>query len=213
MNLSGEYRLTAPPAQVWAALHDPETLRACIPGCEELHPDGRGRVAVRVGPVATTFDGRLVVSRSSPPARWTVSVTAHSPTAGHLDGEVAVALAAEGDHTVVGLRGTVQPGGRLASVGEGVLRSALTQWTADLFALLAARLRQAEVPQDRTEPPPRPPVVAVQPVAPAPPRPAVLPPTRIEFQGPSERTKTWVLIVGTAIWAVIAFLLLWPRGG
>ncbi|MGE5505917.1 MAG: CoxG family protein [Actinomycetota bacterium] len=214
MNVSGEYRLDAPRGRVWAALHDPETLRACIPGCEDLRPDGRGRVMVRMGPVATVFDGRLVARDQERPVRWTFSATAHSPTAGHLDGEITVTLSEEGDRTLVGLRGQVQPGGRLATLGEGMLREALTQWTGDLFALLAVRLRQPADRQERTEPAPRPPVVGIHPIGPAMARPAPQP-ARLAaepLQGPSERTKTRVLVVGTVIWAFIAFALLWPRG-
>ncbi len=31
MDMTGEYRIAAPRATVWAALNDPETLKACIP--------------------------------------------------------------------------------------------------------------------------------------------------------------------------------------
>ena len=36
MDMSGEYHIAAPRAEVWAALNDPEVLKECIPGCEEL---------------------------------------------------------------------------------------------------------------------------------------------------------------------------------
>ena len=34
--IEGEERIRAPVEKVWAALNDPDVLRACIPGCETL---------------------------------------------------------------------------------------------------------------------------------------------------------------------------------
>ena len=36
MDIKGEYRIEAPREKVFAALNDPEVLKACIPGCESL---------------------------------------------------------------------------------------------------------------------------------------------------------------------------------
>ena len=61
MRFTGERELATSVEQVWEALHDPEVLRAAIPGCEELVPLGAGRfaarLAVRVGPVADSYRG------------------------------------------------------------------------------------------------------------------------------------------------------------
>jgi carbon monoxide dehydrogenase subunit G len=36
MTMNGEYELPVPPQTVWEKLNDPPTLKACIPGCEQL---------------------------------------------------------------------------------------------------------------------------------------------------------------------------------
>ena len=36
MTMTGEVQLAAPREVVWGKLNDPEVLKACIPGCEEL---------------------------------------------------------------------------------------------------------------------------------------------------------------------------------
>ena len=36
MTMSGEVELAASRDRVWAKLNDPEVLKACIPGCEDL---------------------------------------------------------------------------------------------------------------------------------------------------------------------------------
>src|SRR5262245_44180964 len=49
MKLASEFSVPAPPATVFKLFFDPEVMRGCIPGCEEL---------VRVDD--TTYKGRLV---------------------------------------------------------------------------------------------------------------------------------------------------------
>jgi carbon monoxide dehydrogenase subunit G len=36
MDMTGEFRIPAPREAVWKALNDPEILKQCIAGCEEL---------------------------------------------------------------------------------------------------------------------------------------------------------------------------------
>ena len=48
MTMSGEVQLNAPRAEVYKKLNDPEVLKACIPGCEQLDKlsgEGEGGVA------------------------------------------------------------------------------------------------------------------------------------------------------------------------
>ena len=55
MQMEDAQRIPAPQAQVWAALNDPEILKACIPGCQSLTmtspTDMVAKVVVRVGPL------------------------------------------------------------------------------------------------------------------------------------------------------------------
>ena len=46
MDMSGEYRIAAPRQTVWNALNDPDVLKQCIPGCEELEKTGENRYRV-----------------------------------------------------------------------------------------------------------------------------------------------------------------------
>ncbi|MEO5964522.1 MAG: SRPBCC domain-containing protein, partial [Candidatus Limnocylindrales bacterium] len=52
MNVSGSHRFAAPPASVFAAICDPATLMAVIPGCEAVQQTGpaayEGRIALRL---------------------------------------------------------------------------------------------------------------------------------------------------------------------
>ena len=59
MKLVDEIIINAPKDQVYAALNDPEVLKQCIPGCEELiqhsHTELATKVVLKVGPVKARF--------------------------------------------------------------------------------------------------------------------------------------------------------------
>lgn len=78
MRFSGVRQVPAPVDVVWAALHDPEVLRAAIPGCERLSSRGPQRyaavMAARVGPVADTYRGGFVIEDLSPAVELHVRV-------------------------------------------------------------------------------------------------------------------------------------------
>jgi len=71
MELTGEQILPAPRARVWAALNDPEILKRCIPGCQEIarvsDTQLTARVGLAVGPVKATFTGKVTLSDLDPP--------------------------------------------------------------------------------------------------------------------------------------------------
>ena len=66
MTMHGEVQLPAAREAVWAKLNDPDVLKACIPGCEELErtEDNGFRAAakMKVGPVSARFKGRVALS-------------------------------------------------------------------------------------------------------------------------------------------------------
>ena len=71
MELADEIIINAPKDQVYAALNDPEVLKQCIPGCEELiqHSDIEleAKVVLKVGPVKARFGGEVTLDKSGAP--------------------------------------------------------------------------------------------------------------------------------------------------
>ena len=55
MTMNGEVQLAAAPETVWEKLNDAATLKACIPGCEELDRiadnEFQAVATVKIGPV------------------------------------------------------------------------------------------------------------------------------------------------------------------
>ena len=55
MDMTGQHTIPASRQIVWEALNDPDVLKECIPGCEEIEKTGdtgfTAKVSVKVGPV------------------------------------------------------------------------------------------------------------------------------------------------------------------
>src|SRR5690606_17691703 len=66
MQLTDERDIKADVATVWAAILDPDVLKACVPGCESISgtpQDGFEAVVVqKVGPVKARFTGVVTLS-------------------------------------------------------------------------------------------------------------------------------------------------------
>ena len=63
MQMSDTRQIAATPAEVYAALLDPQMLKACVPGATEVSgsvEDGfTATVVQKVGPVKATFKGEV----------------------------------------------------------------------------------------------------------------------------------------------------------
>ena len=82
MDLKGEYRLPAPRDKVWAALNDPDVLKACIPGCKKLEMTGENTmeatVTAKVGPVKATFEGQIRLENINAPESYSIVAKARA---------------------------------------------------------------------------------------------------------------------------------------
>ena len=140
------FRVPAPRAAVWALLDDPARVAACVPGCEEVVADGPDRfevrVGVRVGPIVTRQQLRLTVTERQPPARLAVGGQGEDRSLASrvsLRGAVELREAAGGAATDVACRVEVQLTGRLAGLGEAVMRAK----SAEMVRVFAERLSGA----------------------------------------------------------------------
>ena len=149
MELKGEKLIPAPIAKTWAALNDPEVLKACIAGCESLErvgDDGFAAVmAVKVGPVSARFKGNLKLSDVKPPNSYTLHFDGQGGVAGHGKGSADVALLEQGQQTVLSYAARAQVGGKLAQVGSRLVDAAAGKIAEDFFKAFEAALAPAEV--------------------------------------------------------------------
>ena len=137
MDLTGEYRIPAPRAKVWDALNDPEILKQCIDGCEELNKDGdnafTAKVTARVGPVKAKFAGKVTLENIDAPNGYTIRGEGQGGVAGFAKGSADVKLVEEGNETVLTYLARAEVGGKLASVGSRLVEGVAKKTADDFF--------------------------------------------------------------------------------
>ncbi len=144
MELKGERILPAPIDKVWAGLNDPDTLKACIAGCESLERTGddafQALVAVRVGPVSAKFKGNLKMTDVKPPTSYTINFDGQGGVAGFGKGSADVLLTPEGAGTRLSYVARAQVGGKMAQVGSRLIDAAAAKIAEDFFAAFEAKV-------------------------------------------------------------------------
>ena len=149
IDFSGEYRIPAQLQTVWEALNDAAVLRACIAGCQQLDKvsdtEMTALVVARVGPVSATFRGRVLLSDLDPPNGYTLSGQGQGGAAGFARMGAKVALAADGEQTVLTYTASADIGGKLASVGSRLVQSVAKKNADDFFAAFARRVGGAGI--------------------------------------------------------------------
>src|SRR5215218_8915150 len=94
--MQGEVLLPTSREQVWVALNDPELLKACIPGVQELEKVGdtafRASARLSIGPVKATFKGAVTLSELDSPNGYTITGEGQGGVAGFAKGGAKVRL-------------------------------------------------------------------------------------------------------------------------
>ncbi len=137
MELSNEVRIAAPRDTVYRALNDPEILKECIPGCEELlkHSDTEleAKVVLRIGPVKAKFAGNVVLDPSEAPQRFSLSGQGNGGIAGFAKGGADVELVEDGEETLLRYEAKADVGGKLAQLGSRLVASTSKKLAAQFF--------------------------------------------------------------------------------
>ncbi|MEM1276098.1 MAG: carbon monoxide dehydrogenase subunit G [Pseudomonadota bacterium] len=153
MEMSGERQIAAPRAAVWDALNDPEILKACIPGCQEMTREGEGFAAVvkqKVGPVSATFKGAVTLSNVVAGESYTIAGEGKGGAAGFAKGGADVTLADNEGGTLLTYEAQAKVGGKIAQLG-GRLIDGFAKKMADQFFDKFQETVGGPVPEDMTE--------------------------------------------------------------
>ena len=141
MDMTGEYRIRAPRETVWDALNDPEILKQCIAGCEELEKisdtEFTAKVTMKVGPVSAKFAGKVQLSDIDEPNGYTISGEGSGGVAGFAKGGASVKLADEAGETILTYDAKAQVGGKLAQIGSRLIDSTARKTADDFFKKFA----------------------------------------------------------------------------
>ncbi|MFT6583357.1 MAG: carbon monoxide dehydrogenase subunit G [Alphaproteobacteria bacterium] len=142
MDLNGEFRIAAPKQAVWDALNDPEILKQCIPGCEELEKTSdtemTANAVIKVGPVKAKFSGSVTLSDIDAPNSYTISGEGKGGAAGFAKGGASVSLSEEDGETVLRYTVDANVGGKLAQLGGRLIDATSKKLSREFFEKFSA---------------------------------------------------------------------------
>jgi len=137
MEMTGEQLIHASQADTWAALNDPEVLKACVPGCESIDRNSDTEYVVqmtaRVGPVSAKFKGKLNLANMNPPHSYSIAFEGQGGVAGFAKGGADVSLTPEGHATKLAYKVKANVGGKLAQIGSRLVDAAANKVANDFF--------------------------------------------------------------------------------
>jgi carbon monoxide dehydrogenase subunit G len=158
MEMNVENTIAVSRDQVWAALNDPEVLKASIPGCDSFVQTGENefnaRITAKVGPVKARFDFVVSMTDIDPPNGYTINGKGQGGAAGFANGSASVALRDGGVGTILSYQAEAHVGGKLAQLGSRLIDGTANKLAAEFFENLSEILlsdTEAEGEMDITE--------------------------------------------------------------
>ena len=149
MELSDEFIINAPKEQVYAALNNPEILKQCIPGCEELikHSDTEleAKVVLKVGPVKAKFSGDVQLDTAGAPDAFSLTGQGNGGAAGYAKGGADVTLTTDGGTTILRYKAKADIGGKLAQLGSRLIQGTAKKLAAKFFKSFADAVNEGTV--------------------------------------------------------------------
>jgi carbon monoxide dehydrogenase subunit G len=149
MTMTGEVTLPANREAVWAGLNDPDVLKSCIPGCQELtkisDTEYMAVAKVAVGPVKASFKGKIALENLDPPNAYTIRGEGQGGVAGFAKGgaKVRLELADDGGTRLIyDVEATV--GGKLAQLGGRLVNGVAKKNADEFFACFVKALSPAQ---------------------------------------------------------------------
>jgi uncharacterized protein len=142
MTMNGEYELPVARETVWEKLNDAATLKACIPGCEQLDKlsdtEFQAVATTKIGPVKARFKGKVTLSDLDPPNSYKISGQGDGGVAGFAKGGATVKLAPKNGGTLLSYTVEAQVGGKIAQIGQRLINGAAKKLADDFFQKFAA---------------------------------------------------------------------------
>ena len=138
MDMTGEQKIAASRATVWAALNDAEVLKACIPGCTALEKTSdttmKAAATLAVGPVKANFTGDITLSEIDAPTSYVITGQGSGGVAGFAKGSAKVVLADDGpDHTLLAYTVKADVGGKIAQLGGRLIDQTAKKLAGEFF--------------------------------------------------------------------------------
>lgn len=137
MQMSGERTIAADRATVWQALNDPEVLKACIPGCQEMDKTSdtsfEAKVTQKVGPVRATFTGAVELTDIDEGRSYRIDGKGKGGAAGGASGGASVRLEDVAEGTKLSYDVDAKVTGKLAQLGSRLIDGFAKKFADDFF--------------------------------------------------------------------------------
>lgn len=147
MDMSGERLIAAPRETVWAALNDPEILKASIQGCESIEKlsdtEMTATVSAKIGPISSRFNGKVTLGDLDPPNSYTISGEGQGGVAGFAKGGAKVQLADAEGGTMLTYQVHAQIGGKMAQLGARLIDSVAKSYAESFFKKFSEKVAPA----------------------------------------------------------------------
>lgn len=144
MEMNGSHVIAASRETVWAALNDPDVLRECIPGCEELIKNSdtelAATVVTKIGPVKAKFKGEVTLENLNPPESYTISGEGKGGIAGFAKGGANVRLTEVPEGTQLDYDVDAKVGGKIAQLGSRLIDSTARKLADQFFTNFSERV-------------------------------------------------------------------------
>lgn len=149
MELQGNVMIAAPRDRVWQALQDPDVLRRCIPGCEEVirvsAEEMHARVMLKLGPVRAHFVGKVKMSDVRPGQGYTLAFEGSGGSAGFAKGRSVVTLSDASAGTNLSYTAEAAVAGKLGQIGGRLMDASARQLADRFFEALRSQLGDDQV--------------------------------------------------------------------
>ena len=149
MRLSGEIRMKAPRAEVFAALRDPHFFASCIEGVRDLKEIDSARydaiLETKVAYLQFRFKVVVELTRVEPPEALEAKIEG-TPlgVVGRLTATSRTSLSEDGDGTAIHYDIDTALTGKLGAIGQPVLRSKAKQMEKEFCTRLRAAFDRAQ---------------------------------------------------------------------
>ncbi len=154
MKIEKTFDLPHPRELVWSGLNDIHFVAQCLPGASIVEDRGdnnyKGRMAVKVGPMAASFDGDIAID--SRREDWTAVVSgkgADTRSSSRASGSMTYTLkdGSAPNSTRVEVVSDINLAGPLAQFGKGgIIQEIANRITAEFIKNFGARLSAASAP-------------------------------------------------------------------
>ena len=144
MDMTGERLIPAPRETVWAALNDPDVLKASIPGCESIEKlsdtELKAIASLKIGPINARFNGKVTLEDLDPPNGYNLNGEGQGGVAGFAKGGARVRLEDEQGATRLRYEVHAQIGGKMAQLGARLIDSTAKSLSEKFFNNFSAQV-------------------------------------------------------------------------